>query len=69
MKWIVCVNNQGFEASLEIRKLYLLEPDGLAETKQMLRVVDESGESYLYPASLFQAIQVRAPLEQMLLAA
>jgi hypothetical protein len=69
MNWLVCISNKGFEASLETRKLYLAVPDERAASKGMLRITDESGESYLYPRAFFMPIPVQQPLEQMLLAA
>lgn len=50
---VVCVDNDGYPASLEVRKLYQVLPDSEAKAHKQLRVVDESGEDYLYPASLF----------------
>ncbi len=69
MNWLVCIKNKGFEASLEPRKLYLAAPDERAQAKGMLRITDESGESYLYPTAFFMPIPVQQPLEKMLLAA
>lgn len=69
MKWIICVSNKGYEASLETRKLYRQLPDPIAETRGMIRVVDESGEDYLFSASMFSPIAISQPLEQQLLAA
>jgi hypothetical protein len=54
----VCIRNSGNEASLELRKLYEVISDPDAEIDGMIRVVDESGEDYLFPAAFF----VRAPL-------
>lgn len=54
----VCISNVGNEASLELRKLYEVIPDPDAEADGMIRVIDESGEDYLFPESFF----VRAPL-------
>ncbi|HYM61954.1 MAG TPA: hypothetical protein VEZ11_13805 [Thermoanaerobaculia bacterium] len=54
----VCVRNRGNEASLELRKLYEIVPDLDAERDGMIRVIDESGEDYLFPAAFF----VLAPL-------
>jgi len=68
MKWIVCVNNDGYAASLEARKLYQTLDDDKATEMSLLRVVDESGESYLYPQELFMPMHVAEPLEQRLLA-
>ena len=55
-RFVVCVRNEGYEASLEPRKIYQAVPDAEAEAHGMIRVVDESGEDYLYPADLFSAI-------------
>jgi hypothetical protein len=49
----VCVRNCGYRASLELRKLYPVLPDSFADEHQMIRVIDESGEDYLYPAEFF----------------
>jgi hypothetical protein len=69
MKWIICVSNLGFEASLETRKLYNQLPDAAAETRGMVRVIDESGEDYLFSATMFSPIAISQPLERILLAA
>jgi len=68
MKWMICVNNEGYAASLEARKLYLAQRDEKAEQMGLLRVIDESGESYLYPQDRFLPMRVAAPLEERLLA-
>ena len=57
--YVVCLRNDDYAASLEPRKLYSVLPDAAAEKHGMIRVVDESGEDYLYPAELF--ISVRLP--------
>ena len=49
----ICLNNEGFEASLERRKIYVALPDARAGRLGHLRVVDESGEDYLYPMERF----------------
>ena len=56
--FVVCVRNEGFEASLEVRKLYRVLPDSKANAQSLLRVVDESGEDYLYPEDLFASVEV-----------
>ena len=56
--FVVCVRNEGFEASLEVRKLYRVLPDSKADAQSLIRVVDESGEDYLYPESLFASVEV-----------
>lgn len=52
-RFVVCVRNSRYKASLELRKVYDCLPDPLAEADGMLRVVDESGEDYLFPANYF----------------
>jgi hypothetical protein len=69
MNWTVCIKNAGFEASLEARKLYPVEEDAKAKAVGMVRVIDESGESYLYPAEMFAPISIQNSLEGQLLAA
>ena len=54
----VCVNNEGYPASLELRKIYRVIPDSQAAERHLVRVVDESGEDYLYPASYFVLIEL-----------
>jgi len=68
MKWLVCINNEGYSASLEARKLYPALDDDNARTLGFCRIVDESGESYLYPQDRFMPMHITAPLEERLLA-
>ncbi|HEY8021586.1 MAG TPA: hypothetical protein VIH93_10815, partial [Thermoanaerobaculia bacterium] len=56
--FVLCVDNAGYEASLEPRKVYRAIDDPSAEKHGMIRVVDESGEDYLFPARLFVPIAV-----------
>jgi hypothetical protein len=69
MKWTICIKNVGYEASLESRKLYNVEDDAKASDLGLIRVVDESGESYLYPSAMFAPIAIQNTLEGQLLAA
>ena len=55
---VVCLSSEGYEASLELRKLYRLLADPGAERRGLLRVVDESDEDYLYPARMFGCFEV-----------
>ena len=57
---VVCIANEGYSASLEKRKIYVGVADARAERLGHIRIVDESGESYLYPADRF--IAARLPL-------
>ena len=68
MKWVACIKNPRFEASLEARKLYNLEDDQKAQALGMIRVVDESGEGYLYTQEMFAPIAIQNALEGQLLA-
>ena len=52
-KFVICIDNSDYPASLEKRKIYEVLSDSDAETIQHIRVIDESGEDYLYPASCF----------------
>lgn len=56
--YVVCVENTGYSASLELKKIYSVVPDAKAEQEGFLRVVDESGEDYLYPSRFFVRISV-----------
>jgi hypothetical protein len=58
--FLFCVDNEGYEASLEKRKLYERLPDREAERHSQVRIIDESGEDYLYPSSFF--VPVRLPI-------
>jgi len=60
----VCVRNAGNEASLELRKLYQVVTDPDAERDGMLRVIDESGEDYLFPAAFFVLAPLPAAVEE-----
>ena len=57
-KFLLCVDNQGYEASLELRKLYENVVDKEAERHGQVRIIDESGEDYLYPATYFAPIRL-----------
>lgn len=58
MHLVVCTENYGYEASLELRKLYELLPDPDAEKHDQVRIIDESGEDYLYPKSFFLNVEL-----------
>ncbi len=62
----VCIRNTGYCASLEVRKLYSILNDPDAEANDLIRVVDESGEDYLYPAQLFQRLALPDEVQQAL---
>jgi hypothetical protein len=68
-RFAVCVQNEGYEASLERNKLYVVLPDAEAEREGDIRVVDESGEDYLYPAKWFVPLDVPKAVQDSLLKA
>jgi hypothetical protein len=57
-KFLLCVENEGYEASLEIRKLYETIPDKEAERHSPVRIIDESVEDYLYPSKFFAPVRL-----------
>ncbi len=63
-KFVICVKNAGYEASLERRKLYEVLEDSEARKHGQLRVVDESGEDYLFPADYFASVTLPAATER-----
>lgn len=65
----VCVKNTGNEVSLELRKLYQVIPDPDAESDGMIRVIDESGEDYLFPSAFFVLAPLPSAIEQAVLEA
>jgi hypothetical protein len=68
MRFVVCVRNEDCE-DLELRKIYQVLPDEAAAKDSYIRVIDESGEDYLYPADYFLAIELSKDLEKALMAA
>jgi hypothetical protein len=65
----VCVKNRSFAASLELRKLYRALPDQRAERHRLIRVIDESGEDYLFPDSCFIGIELPRSVARAIAAA
>lgn len=59
-RFVLCVRNGSYKASLEPRKVYRVVDDPQAEARSLLRVIDESGEDYLFPARLFVPIELPA---------
>lgn len=69
LEYVVCVDNGGYPVSLELHKIYRALPDDDAAKDGDLRVMDESGEDYLYPATCFAAIAVPERVKASLLKA
>ncbi|WP_017307066.1 hypothetical protein [Spirulina subsalsa] len=55
----ICLNNQGYEASLEVGKLYLIIDDEQAQANGLIRIVDESGEDYAFSTQRFYPVELR----------
>ena len=68
-RYVVCLSNRGYTASLVVRRLYQALDDPAAGRRGLMRVVDESGEDYLYPASFFAPIALPLALRRAVLAA
>ena len=65
-RFAVCVNNDDYEASLEIGKVYQVMPDAKAAKHGLTRVIDESGEDYLYPEDWFHPVKLPSSVQQVL---
>jgi hypothetical protein len=66
---VVCIDNEGYAVSLEKRKIYVTLRDAAAEKHGLLRIVDESGEDYLYPKKSFRPIALPLAVKRAVLAA
>ena len=65
----MCLANKGYKASLVVRRIYEAIPDSEAAQRSLLRVVDESGEDYLFPDDLFEALELSTGLKRKLASA
>ena len=63
-QFVICINNSGYPASLELHKIYAVLPDERAAEDDFLRVVDESGEDYLYSAKRFVSVDLPQRVKQ-----
>lgn len=68
-QFVVCLENDGYEVSLERRKIYRVLPDSDAAKHRLIRVIDESGEDYLYPQRFFALIELPQAIRRAVLAA
>ena len=66
---VVCVDNDGYPASLEKRKLYVMIEDPTAEQQGLLRIIDESGDDYLYPKAFFRLVELPQATRKAVLSA
>ena len=65
-KFVICVVNEGFEVSLEIGKVYRHLPEEKGCPRSMVRVIDESGEDYLFPRRFFKAVALSPSVQRAL---
>jgi len=65
---VVCIDNEGYPAALEKRKIYVLLRDPAAEKRGLLRIIDESGDDYLYPKPYFRSIALPQSVKKAVLA-
>jgi hypothetical protein len=65
-RFAVCISNEGYATSLVMRRLYEVLPDREATLSGLIRVIDESGEDYLYPVSLFEEIELPSLIREKL---
>jgi hypothetical protein len=68
-KLVICLDNSGYEVSLERRKIYVSIPDARAEKLDRVRIIDESGEDYLYPKDSFVEVALPQPVRRAVLEA
>ena len=68
-QFAVCIDNRDYPASLELRKIYRVTPDPAAARHGQIRIVDESGEDYLYPQVCFLPIKLPQAAGQAILKA
>jgi hypothetical protein len=68
-QFAICIENEGYPASLELWKVYRVLPDEKAAKHQLVRIIDESGEDYLYAESSFVSIKLPQAVEKAMLAA
>ena len=66
---VVCIDNEGYPVSLERRKIYVALADRAAEKHGLLRIIDESGDDYLYPKTFFRTIALPQAIKKAVLAA
>lgn len=63
---VICIRNDEYPASLEVRKVYEVIPDSAAAAHYLLRVIDESGEDYLFPENYFMLVDLPQPIRAAL---
>ncbi len=64
--FVICIHNGEYAGTLELRKVYEVLEDAAAAKRNYVRVIDESGEDYLYPAAWFVTVSVPSSVEELL---
>jgi len=67
-RYVLCLSNKGYPASLEPRKVYEVIPDARGAKHGLIRVIDETGEDYLYPKGMFAPLALPRGIERALAA-
>ncbi len=66
---VVCLKNEGYDVALEKRKIYVAIPDASALKHGLMRVLDESGDDYLYPSEYFASVELPTSVRRAVLTA
>lgn len=67
LQFVICIDNAAYPAALERRKIYQVVPDATAATHQLVRIIDESGEDYVYPAQYFLPVTFPPHIQEAIL--
>ena len=67
LRFVVCINNEEYPTSLELNKIYQLVADAEIESEGEMRIIDESGEDYIYPAEWFVAVNLPVAVRESVL--
>ncbi len=67
IRFVVCIDNAGYPASLELHKIYRALSDDVASAEGDIRVIDDSGEDYVYPASRFMDVTLPTTIQEAIL--
>jgi len=63
-RFVICIDNSGYLDDLKVRTIYQILPDASAARRNYLRIIDETGEDYLFPAAYFMPIKLSNEVEQ-----
>jgi len=65
-RFVVCLVNRGYPTSLVVRRLYATLPDAVGKKHDMIRIIDETGDDYLYPKKMFAPVALARTVEKRL---